>query len=61
MKKVIFYILIISLIVSCKHQQKVSSYKSSIPLILVSEDSKQTHDKWLSHSAGNHNFKCLNM
>ena len=61
MRKIVFSILIISLIISCKHQQKISSDNKSVPLILVSKDSKQTHDKWLSRSAGNHNFKCVNM
>ncbi len=61
MKKIIFYTLIISLIVSCKHQQKVSSVESSVPLILVSKDYKQTHQKWLENSVGNGNFKCVNM
>ena len=61
MKKIVFSILIISLIISCKHQQKISSENRALPLILVSKDSKQTHDKWLSSSVGNHNFKCVNM
>ncbi len=61
MKKIVFSILIISLIVSCKHQQRINSDNKSVPLILVSKDSKQTHDKWLSNSAGSHNFKCVNM
>ncbi len=61
MKKIIFYLLIISLIVSCKHQQKVSSSNQPVPLILVSKDYNNTHEKWLSNSVGNHNLKCVNM
>ncbi len=61
MKKVLLYILIIGLSVSCKHQQHVNSEKKSVPLVLVSKDFRNTHEKWLSNSVGNHNFKCVNM
>ncbi len=61
MKKIVFSILIISIIISCKHQQKVSSEKNNVPLILVSKDYKNTHEKWLFNSIGNRNFICINM
>jgi len=61
MKKILFSVLIISVFVSCKHQQKANSEVKPVPLILVSKDYKNTHKKWLSNSVGNHNFKCVNM
>ena len=61
MKKVWFYVLIIGLSVSCKHQQRLNSAEKSVPVVLVSKDFKNTHEKWLSNSTGNYNFKCVNM
>ena len=61
MKRIVFSILIFSLIVSCNDREKINSDKRALPLILVSKDSTQTHDTWLSNSAGNHNFNCVNM
>ena len=61
MRKLFVYLFIISLIVSCKHQQKTISYKPATPLILVSKDYKEIYQKWLKNSVENENFKCVNL
>lgn len=47
--------------ISCNNPQKGNFNNKSYPLILISKDYKNIHEKWLSNSVGNTNFKCINL
>ncbi|NOZ34974.1 MAG: hypothetical protein GXO80_06715 [Chlorobi bacterium] len=57
MRKTVFFLLIISVLVSCENKDT----QEKIPLILVSKDFKNTHKKWLKNSIKDSNFRCVNM
>ena len=62
MKKIFALLFIISVLGSCKDQQKTDTENNDLrPLILVSKDNKGVFQSWLSESAGYQKFECLNM